>query len=961
MALIQVATWPETFSLVWLTHSRVLTSGFVIFAGAMGCPFWNDLLFDKEIQSSSGANLRNTLQGRPNLLVGEVTHSHADVWKAIEFVPPGCSGESIAKDFLTWDECMPLSEITLLWNAKGIKPRHRGFFWCLAARSSDFGESFDYEIDNEATVIPIESNREDCVHMLSFFGGGFGGWTYGMKHLSAYHGVKAQIVAIESDLTACATYAANHDVPVINGYVSLPVDVLSHMSQGCVIHGSVLSNNWIAAAAKWHPHVLTISPPCQPWSNAGRGKGLDSSEGLCFPEALLQARFLQPQCIGLEQVTGFNTHEHRALVMKTISMIGYAVVWSRSNDFGIFGPVARSRWLAVLQKVSEIPPVDWIPQSVCEQHEKSENTPEALRYLSTVTSDNVQKISQPMHPTSCLPRDNNATATPQPFLHPFQPVGKPESPVNDPSGMMSDTCTDLKAERSPEQKMIPNDIRSLDNANRNTSFDPDNHLQPFLHPLHPTTEKPFSSDAIGLNANITAVTSHAQATAPNASGQTKVAHNPTCSSVCHCLSVPEEGSPAGVMPQNQDPKYQHVLPSGKVAVHPHVPEACPHLVHPLHSSIEQCAGHDQLNTFVHSPAKTIHTTFDTHCVRDASEENIRSHSEQQALCQEVNRSNNIFLVCHCDDFSPNKSNIIPPRIDISPPQPTLSNTGFKRDIRLDHFHDQHDDSHDPEHLTGTSMPCHGHKVKHHCQTHDADTAVTFGPQIEDHRPLRTHESVQPGASEKGTKRKSQVTPRPDLVQIPSEAVKQHTPKSFKAIFPPTDNMDSQLRISKDMMQIVQSHEFLPPAKKRKLADKTPLQLRTYQHDEKLPVIMAAYGSQHKLNADMLRSKGCLAHFIQDDQEGPRLLHPAEIAMIHAWCYSQILCNPPFPRCMANIGQPNHPNSCYDGSSGCHEFDARWTNHLHARCFQHMGITPTENDQCHPEQRQGGACPQAHGV
>ena len=255
MALIQVATWPETFSLVWFDTLACANIGLRYLCWCpMGCPFWNDLLFDKEIQSSSGANLRNTLQGRPNLLVGEVTHSHADVWKAIEFVPPGCSGESIAKDFLTWDECMPLSEITLLWNAKGIKPRHRGFFWCLAARSSDFGEVLTMRLTMKPRSFQLNRTEKIvCTCFLSLEGvleDGPMAWSTSVHIMES----KPKLWQLSQTWPHVPHMLPTIDVPVINGYVSLPVDVLSHMSQGCVIHGSVLSNNWIAAAAKWHPH-----------------------------------------------------------------------------------------------------------------------------------------------------------------------------------------------------------------------------------------------------------------------------------------------------------------------------------------------------------------------------------------------------------------------------------------------------------------------------------------------------------------------------------------------------------------------------------------------------------------------------------------------------------------------------------------------------------------------------------
>jgi len=251
----------------------------------------------------------------------------------------------------------------------------------MSARATQFGEPFDFEIDDETTVIPIKDPEDDHVHMLSFFGGGFGGWTYGMKHIGAYHGISTKVVAIESDLLACINYAANHDVPIVNGYAPLPINMMQRMPKGCVIHGNVLSSTWMAPVATWHPNIVTISAPCQPWSGAGAEKGLACPEGLCFPESLLQARLLQPEVIGLEQVTGFNSHDQRAMVIKVISMIGYAINWSRSFDFAACGPVHRSRWIAILKRVSEIPPVDSCPRSMntCsgEQHDESADSDNA--------------------------------------------------------------------------------------------------------------------------------------------------------------------------------------------------------------------------------------------------------------------------------------------------------------------------------------------------------------------------------------------------------------------------------------------------------------------------------------------------------------------------------------------------------------------------------------------------------
>ena len=178
----------------------------------------------------------------------------------------------------------------------------------------------------------------------------------------------------ESDLLACANYAINHRVPILNGFENLPVNAFHDLTYGGVVHASAVSYNWMDAASAWHPNIITISSPCQQWSGAGHGKGLYSMEGLLLPESICMSRFLQPEFIAVEQVSGFACHDHKHKVMQTISMCGYQVVWSRTVDLAWFGPLNRSRWLALLQRVVDMPPVDapvlhfptmsnWIPNN----------------------------------------------------------------------------------------------------------------------------------------------------------------------------------------------------------------------------------------------------------------------------------------------------------------------------------------------------------------------------------------------------------------------------------------------------------------------------------------------------------------------------------------------------------------------------------------------------------------------
>eukprot|EP00435_Cladocopium_sp_Y103_P004385 s1077_g1.t1 len=119
-----------------------------------------------------------------------------------------------------------------------------------------------------------------------------------------------------------------------------------------------------------------------------------------------------------------------------------------------------------------------------------------------------------------------------------------------------------------------------------------------------------------------------------------------------------------------------------------------------------------------------------------------------------------------------------------------------------------------------------------------------------------------------------------LIQVKDHEVKSHTPRSFGSLLPAEQKWDSQLMVSNEALRIAQDPVFLPPAKKAKTIRKTPLEIRTFTPDDIIPVVMAAYGNQHKFNIDLRKEKGCMMHFLADERFGVRYLHPTEIAQLH---------------------------------------------------------------------------------
>lgn len=68
--------------------------------------------------------------------------------------------------------------------------------------------------------------------------------------------------------------------------------------------------------AWWHAivqsiDILTVSPPCQPWSRAGSELGLETADGRLILQMLVQCHFLNPAIICLEEVASNTSHGYR--------------------------------------------------------------------------------------------------------------------------------------------------------------------------------------------------------------------------------------------------------------------------------------------------------------------------------------------------------------------------------------------------------------------------------------------------------------------------------------------------------------------------------------------------------------------------------------------------------------------------------------------------------------------------
>jgi DNA (cytosine-5)-methyltransferase 1 len=97
-------------------------------------------------------------------------------------------------------------------------------------------------------------------------------------------------------------------------------------------------------SATWRPDVLAGGPPCQPFSSAGRQRGLNDPRGQLFLEFVRVADLLRPRYVLFENVRGLLTQKTSdgrpggvlELVQRSFEDIGYAIRFAVLNaaDFG---------------------------------------------------------------------------------------------------------------------------------------------------------------------------------------------------------------------------------------------------------------------------------------------------------------------------------------------------------------------------------------------------------------------------------------------------------------------------------------------------------------------------------------------------------------------------------------------------------------------------------------------------
>ncbi|CAE7226264.1 unnamed protein product [Symbiodinium sp. CCMP2592] len=105
---------------------------------------------------------------------------------------------------------------------------------------------------------------------------------------------------------------------------------------------------WHGIWARAAPHLLAVSPPCQPWSGAGSGQGLESPDGRLLLLVAAVMTVVRVPVVCIEEVAGFSSHVHFDVVMAAWREAGYDLVARQELQLAEVAPTWRRRLMLIL-------------------------------------------------------------------------------------------------------------------------------------------------------------------------------------------------------------------------------------------------------------------------------------------------------------------------------------------------------------------------------------------------------------------------------------------------------------------------------------------------------------------------------------------------------------------------------------------------------------------------------------
>ena len=287
--------------------------------------------------------------------VGEPVFKQQQVWVRADVLPgPDRTSYDIIQEASTRRVLLQMrsADWPMISNASGTLKVLQA---TLRVQDSDF--ILDCTDLNTVLVVACPTRSDTSLRVAEFFCGGFAGWSQA-AYLMHENGVPLHMSwTIDVDPDCCDMLSCQQhgwrEVTCLQELNDLPDKGPFHLS------ADINWAWWLRAFLHSPIEVACVSPPCQPWSRAGRESGLASSEGSLVLRMIDILGAFQIPLVLFEQVANFPQHPHFDFVMAAWKDAGYKVLWQATLDLVDVLPGHRNRFLLVLghQSMQKLTPI----------------------------------------------------------------------------------------------------------------------------------------------------------------------------------------------------------------------------------------------------------------------------------------------------------------------------------------------------------------------------------------------------------------------------------------------------------------------------------------------------------------------------------------------------------------------------------------------------------------------------
>ena len=183
-----------------------------------------------------------------------------------------------------------------------------------------------------------------AVHM---FAGGFNGWEQAAQWVnkSDIPALFSQRIEIDADEQVMHLWEVKYQQKVRKTPISAfgQWDHRGHVGVLGAVHDKSILNLLQSQVSV----CISMSPPCQSWSRAGKQKGLSSDNGIAFADGLFLSFCMQALTIVAECSDEITAHAHFQILKQLAGQFGYRLIWSQTVFLHRISPHYRSRWLGV--------------------------------------------------------------------------------------------------------------------------------------------------------------------------------------------------------------------------------------------------------------------------------------------------------------------------------------------------------------------------------------------------------------------------------------------------------------------------------------------------------------------------------------------------------------------------------------------------------------------------------------